>query len=172
MLQALLEAKTSKQQIRLIVACVNKYPELFPSLLAYTSSNDNQIALRSSWAMSYLLEEHPDWLNENLPAIVQLLLNSTNESMQRGVLRSLQFVKYFPEKEAGLLLDKCLSIVENPKSAIASQAFSLGILQNMAVQYPEIQNELVEVVAFRMHEASPAFKSRGKKILKAFQNPG
>jgi hypothetical protein len=49
------------------------------------------------------------------------------------------------------------------------KAYSIQILQNIARKFPELKQELVQVVQDRMEFETPAFRSRGKRVLKEFQ---
>jgi hypothetical protein len=47
------------------------------------------------------------------------------------------------------------------------KAFSLSILSNLSADYPEIRGELKIIIEEQWEHATPAFRSRAKKILKS-----
>ena len=58
------------------------------------------------------------------------------------------------------------AFIEKPSTPVAIKAFALTTLFNLSKYYPEIKQELKLIIEDRMDNKTPAFKSRGKKILK------
>ena len=75
-----------------------------------------------------------------------------------------------PSALHGRVMSTCFNFVQAPETPIAVKAFSLSILSNLSVDYPEIRNELKLIIESQWDDASPAFRSRARKILKSIGN--
>jgi len=64
-------------------------------------------------------------------------------------------------------MSRCFEYVAFPETPIAVKAFSLTVLSNLSAAYPEIASELRLIIEDQWEHATPAFRSRAKKILKA-----
>jgi hypothetical protein len=64
-------------------------------------------------------------------------------------------------------MNTCFGFIESMTEKPAIKAFSLTVLFNLSVQYPDIRPELKAIIEDRWDYESAAFKSRGRKILKA-----
>ncbi|MES1218558.1 MAG: hypothetical protein ABUT20_23845, partial [Bacteroidota bacterium] len=71
-----------------------------------------------------------------------------------------------PQRFHGEVMSLCFNYIISPAEPIAVKAFSLTVLQNLSIQYPEIKQELKTIIEDRWDFESTAFKSRAKKILK------
>lgn len=71
-----------------------------------------------------------------------------------------------PRRFHGRVMNICFDFVQDPGAAIAFKVFSLTVLQKLAVQYPDILPELKSIVAAQWDQASPAFRSRAKRLIK------
>jgi hypothetical protein len=72
-----------------------------------------------------------------------------------------------PEVFHGDVMNACFKFIETPSTPVAIKASSLTTLFNLSKIYPEIKQELKTIIEDRMDNETAAFKSRGRKILKA-----
>lgn len=63
----------------------------------------------------------------------------------------------------------CFEFIQRPETPIAVKAFSLTILGDLAAGYPDIRGELKLIIEEQWEQATPAFRSRAKKVLKTLQ---
>jgi len=66
-------------------------------------------------------------------------------------------------------MNACFRFIETPSTPVAIKAFSLTTLFNLTKIYSEIKTELKMIIENNMDNETAAFKSRGKKILKALK---
>jgi len=85
-------------------------------------------------------------------------------AIPRNITRLFQYVAV-PAKHRGRLMDKCFFYISSVDVPIAVRAFSLTILENLSKDYPEIIPELRLIIEENWDRATPAFRSRAKKIL-------
>jgi hypothetical protein len=63
-------------------------------------------------------------------------------------------------------MNTCFEFLQSAETPIAVKAFSLTILGNLAAEYPEIRGELKLIIEEQWEHATPAIRSRAKRILK------
>jgi len=83
----------------------------------------------------------------------------------RNTVRLLQDVS-IPKRWHGRVMSICFDFVGDPETPIAVKAFALTILSNLSQGYPEIRSELKLIIGEQWERATPAFRSRARKVLK------
>jgi len=104
----------------------------------------------------------------HLSELVESLPMIDNESVQRSFLRmiSLSDSGKLSSRNHGILADHCFTMLRSGISAIAVKAYSMDILYNLSVIYPELGNELSTSVRILMEDGSAGIIAKGKTILK------
>jgi hypothetical protein len=143
-------------------------PAIFMKLLEYSGSADKKLAFRASWTLTKVCDRIPELIYPYLPQIVETLGKLNNESTLRSFLRilSLSDLEKISTRQHGLLTDFCFKLLNSGLSAIAVKAYSMEILYNLAIIYPELANELAASVRILMEDASAGITARGQLIIK------
>lgn len=156
----------SKGQIEAVAkyACTNK--TCFNELMQCFLCNDNRLAQMASWSVSYAARLNPTLIQPYIKNLAeQLQRKDVHEAIIRNSIRILQDIE-IPEEQHGTVMNSCFELIEKPTTPAAIKAFSLTTLYNLTKVYPEIKQELKLLIETLWNNESPAFKSRGKKILK------
>lgn len=142
--------------------------DLLKKLLEYSFSTDKKLAFHASWTLSKICDNHPTIIYPYLSGIIERLNHISNESAQRSLLRiiSLTDINMISGKDHGLLADHCFNALRSAFSAIAIKAYSMEILYNLSLKYPELINELSATIVMLQGEGSSGIKARGYIILK------
>ena len=141
-----------------------KFDELFNLFL----TDEYRVVQRAAWPVSYCVKAHPEFIKKHFAKLIKNLNKpGIHDSVKRNTIRLLQYVTV-PEKFHGQVMDSCFRFISSPDEPVAVKAFSLTVLQILAMHYPEIKNELKLVIEERWDYETAAFKSRAKKILKQF----
>lgn len=158
-------SKMNSVKVSLIVgADQDSFDELMECLL----SEDKEISRRAAWAMSFCFKEHSFLFDKHVVTFVELMNNKTyHDAVRRTATQSLENMD-IPEDIEGLAYDNGMEILHDPHAPIAVKAYTIQILQNIADKFPELKQELVQVVEDRMDFETPAFRSRGRRMLKHF----
>jgi len=165
-LSVILQNAYSKEQATQIVKWIGSNQQRFDELLHWFLSDDNKIVQRAAWPLSYCIAQHPQLINKHYDTLIaQLQASDKPSAVRRNILRAFDQIPQIPEKYHGIIMDACFRYIEDPEETIASQAFALGILAKLSKLYPEIRQELCTIIESRLPYATPAFKSRAKKIL-------
>ena len=162
----LLLKEHSKRQTDRIVGYIGSDKDRFALLIDLFFRGDYRLTQRAAWPLSYCVRAHPALIK---PYFKQLLDNLKRKdipvAVTRNTVRLLQDVD-IPKKFHGQVMNVCFDFVQSPDTPIAVKAFSLTILSHLAADYPEIRSELKLLIEDQWEHATPAFRSRAKRVLK------
>jgi len=165
-LRTALTAEHSKSKALLIVDWIGDDVERHRQLMDLFFSAEYQIHQRSAWVVILSYQEQPHLIQPYLVKLVDNLDNPVHDAVIRNTIRIFEEVN-IPEEIEGKLYDKCIKYLTSPKYAVAIRAFSMTVASRIAIKYPELKEELIEVIElFDKHEQKPGFHSRAKKTLK------
>jgi hypothetical protein len=99
------------------------------------------------------------------PLLDNLARKDIHVAVIRNTLRLLQDVD-IPKRYHGRVMSTCFDFIQSVETPIAVKAFSLTVLANLSSLYPEIRGELKLIIEEQWEHATPAFRSRAKKILR------
>jgi hypothetical protein len=165
-LHQLLRSEHSKKQTDRIVRYIGDDAARFAVLMELFFKGEYRITQRAAWPLSYCVRAHPALIG---PYFKRLLDNLARKDIHVAVIRNtvrlLQDVD-IPKRYHGRVMSTCFDFIQSAETPIAVKAFSLTILANLSSQYPEIRAELQLIIEEQWEHATPAFRSRAKKILK------
>jgi len=162
----LLKDEHSKKQTDRIVAYIGQDKQRFAGLINLFFSGEYRITQRAAWPLSYCVRHYPELIK---PYFKQLLDNLDRKDIHVAVIRNtvrlLQDVT-IPAKFQGRVMSRCFEFIQAPETPIAVKAFALSVLSNLSADYPEIRGELRLIIEDQWEQATPAFRSRAKRVLK------
>lgn len=165
----LLSEEHSKKQTDRIVKYIGHDKDRFATLIQLFFKGEYRITQRAAWPLSYCVRSYPALID---PYYGQLLDNLGRKDIHVAVIRNtvrlLQDVS-IPKRWHGRVMSICFDFVADPETPIAVKAFALTIVSNLSQDYPEIRGELKLVIEAQWDQATPAFRSRARKILKAIE---
>jgi len=165
-LEKLLAAEHSKKQCDRIVKYIGNDKQKFAALMQLFFKGEYRITQRAAWPMSYIVQEHPALITPYFKKLLDYLDKpGIHVAIIRNTVRLLQDVD-IPAKFQGRVMSRCFDYIAAPETAIAVKAFSLTILENLSKKYPDIMPELKEMIESQWENATPAFRSRARKVLK------
>lgn len=88
-----------------------------------------------------------------------------HDAVKRNTMRLLQFID-IPKRYQGQVAGICFGYLQDAKEPVAIKAFSMTVLASIARQNPDLRQELAIVIEDQLPYGSPAFVSRGRKVLK------
>jgi hypothetical protein len=137
----------------------------FKELLNCFLSSDKELSKRAAWSLSWAARQKPEMVYPHIKELVSVLdKKDLHPAILRNAVRVLEEVE-IPEVYHGEVMNACFNFIEKPDTAIAVKAFSLTVLYKLAKIYPEISHELKLIIEENWDNETPAFRSRGKKIL-------
>lgn len=148
-----------------VTAYAAKSPENFKELMDCFFSNEYRLAQRAAWSVSYAARKKPVFVKPYLEQIAAMVVRTdVHDALIRNSVRILQEIE-LPEALHGTIMNACFAFIEKPSTPAAIKAFALTTLHNLSKTYPEIGDEIVAIIEQQWDNETPAFKSRGKKIL-------
>ena len=163
----LLQEEHSKKQTDRIVRYIGNDKTRFAALIELFFKGEYRITQRAAWPLSYCVRENPGLIQ---PYFKRLLDNLNRKDIPAAVIRNtvrlLQDVE-IPRRFHGQVMSACFEFIQQPETPIAVKAFSLTILGRLAAAYPDIRSELRLIIEEQWEHATPAFRSRASKLLKA-----
>jgi len=167
-LQEMINSMMSMQEAEWVAASALENPAIFTKLLEYSCGEDSKLAFRASWTLTKVGDRYQEIFDPYLNQLVDLVPSIENEGVVRCFLRilSLAGMEKLDEKHQGLLADYCFAALNSGESAIAIKVYSMEIIYNLSVIYPQLANELAISVRILMEDGSAAIVSRGNTILK------
>ena len=149
-----------------IVEYVGKSEKRFQKLLNCVLGEDMRLSHRASWALGDASLKYPDLYNKHHRVLIDALkVKQNHNAIRRNIVRTYQFAD-IPEEYEAELYDVCLNFVADSDEMIAVRAFSIRVCERIIEKYPEMKNELLEVIKSNMSVWSAGLKSRGNKFLK------
>ena len=147
-------------------------PGVFHELLEYSFSDDKRLAFRSSWILTKVCDNYPELLKPHLTRITEVIDNVDNESTERSFLKILSQsdLQKLSNRHHGILADHCFRALRSGFSAIAIKAYSMEILYNLTLLYPELANELSATINMLQEDGSAGIVSKGRTILRRLSN--
>jgi hypothetical protein len=163
---ALLEDKIQNRNKAISIAeYVCSSPKHFKELMKCFLTSEYRLAQRAAWSISWAARKNPELIMPYMKELVaQLNKTDVHDAVIRNSIRVLEEIE-IPEELHGVVMNACFNFIENPSTPVAIKAFSLTTLFNLSKYYPETKNELKLIIEERWDNETPAFKSRGKKIL-------
>lgn len=168
-LEELLLNPRTMHHAQMISEWVGASRKRFNALATIVAGDDQVLAQKAAWPMSFIAEIHPEWIQEHLPALIAATKKpGVHTAIVRSVFRSLQFVT-IPEALHGEVMDSCFRYIADIREKPAVKAFALTVLYNLSKEYPEILPEIKEIVAARIDIETPAFKARARVFFRSGQ---
>jgi hypothetical protein len=162
----LLRSGHSKKQTDRIVRYIGGDATRFAVLMELFFKGEYRITQRAAWPLSYCVRAYPALIGPYFkPLLDNLSRKDIHAAVIRNTVRLLQDVD-IPKKYHGRVMSTCFEFVQSPETPIAVKVFSLTILANLSALYPEILGELKLIIEEQWEHATPAFRSRAKKILR------
>ncbi len=164
LLKALLQPLSKANDLQ-IVGYIEANPGQFEELMKLFFAGPYRITQRASGIINYCAERNRSWVQPYLGRMIQCCKGNVHDAVKRNTVRILQFVP-IPEELEGEVLDLCFDLLGKSGEAVATKAFAMTVAGNLCQKYPELALELKILIEDRMPYESPAFTSRGRKVLK------
>lgn len=163
-----LMAELSRRNIELIVSIAQNKPQVIHHLIDISLQHDEKISMRAAWALDKLAQNKPDVLATRLGDFYENLNRIPESGTRRCVLKVL--MQYpVPELHESTFFDFALQMIESPKEPVAVKANCMTLIFSMLPKYPELENEVFEIIKSQLPNNSVGFKSRFKVLQRAYK---
>lgn len=168
-LQTMITTMTDRREAEWVATSATDNPEIFRKLLEYSYHSNRKLAFRASWILSKVCDNNPELIYPHLKGIIKSLQKIDNESTERSFLRilSLADLNKVGEECHGILAYHCFNALRSAFSAIAIKAYSMEIIYQLALIYPDLAHELSSTISMLQGDkAAAGIIARGTIILK------
>lgn len=157
----------SKADCQHVVDWIGDSPARFRQVLLFMTGPDALLAQRASWPLSWAVLSHPGLARPHIGALLQLLQRpGLHNALWRNALRIFQQTE-IPARWQGQVMTVCFDALLRPAEKPAVKAFAMGTLENLARKHPDILPELQLIIGERWDTETPAFRARGRHLLKS-----
>jgi hypothetical protein len=156
----------SKPRVEKLVKWIGNDAGRFAQLMKLFVHGDRDVSRRAAWVVGHCCERRPELARPWLKAMIQKTQEpNIHNAIPRNVVRVFQYVK-IPRSLQGMVANICFNYISDAKAAVASQAFAITVLANIAKKEPDLLNELRIHVRHMLPYGTPAFRARAKKVFK------
>ncbi len=159
-IESILANGQSRKMANTIVDIIIQDEQKIEELMQCFFSEHMRTCQYAAWPVGILAEKHPTLLLPYLPRMVCNMDNAQHDAVIRNTLRTFQFME-IPEELQSEVYDKCLEYLSNPKYPIAFTAFGMTVCTNIAMQYPELKEEVIAAIDYRLPNGSSGVRARG-----------
>lgn len=140
---------------------------LFSDYVALLTDPDARTAYNAAWVLTRCPRSARTQLLARREKVTDLLLSTSNASMQRLLLTLLEPLPYAADDVRTDLLDFCLSKLTDGGSPHAVRALSMKLAEKLCRPFPELCEELTATLELLSpDELSPALRSSRRHVLK------
>ena len=156
----------SKVRVMKIRDYIGNDSRKFSELMDLFFSNDDwRLNQKAAWVLGHCMDQHPNMIVPYIPKLIQNLSNKVPDAVKRNTVRCLQDVD-IPEDYLGEVAEICFNYLNSSEEPVAVKVFSMTVLANICLKFPELKNELIPTIEQQLPYSSAGFKSRAKKVFK------
>jgi len=166
-IEEMLSGKSGFWSIDLLTKMAIEDQRIINLLLKFSFEGDSTLSFRASYSLIKVEEESPGFLKPLYGRLVSAMPGLKYEGVTRSFLKiiTLTSINELESKYHGILTDCCFNWLNSSTSSIAIKAYSMELLYNLSLVYPELAFELSASIARNMEEGSAGIKARGRQIL-------
>jgi hypothetical protein len=157
----------SKENTHQIATYIGDDPERFAKLMEVFTVEDWRPAQRGAWAVTEVVQAHPNLLLPHLDTLLAALENKVHPAVLRNGLKVIANTRIaLTEEQEGRLVQCAFELLADPQVAVAIQVHAMQCIANLLPVYPDLAVELKVLLEEGMEQGSPGYRSRGRKVLK------
>ena len=161
-IESILAVGQSRKMANTVIDIILQDESRIDELMQCFFSDHLRTCQHAAWPVGILAEKHPTILLPYLPRMVSNLDEPKHDAVVRNTLRTFQFM-VIPEELQSEVYDRCLEYLSNPKYPIAFTAFGMTVCADIAMQDPELREEVIAAIDYRMPHGSSGIRARGAK---------
>lgn len=155
----------SVRTVKKIVKMAEDDPALIKELINLTFQNKGSVSLRAIWTLTHCQDSLPELLQPYLITLIEACPSFSHAGMRRSALKIIS-AENIPEDYQVFMFDHCIQWLISKKESIAVKAYAMDILTNMAMQEPDLKNEVAMVILDILPHGSKGIQAKGRKMLR------
>ncbi len=109
----------------------------------------------ASWVVSHTGKKRDYW-QPYLIDLVEIFLLTENHTILRNVAKAIKKLGV-PEDLETAVIDRCLEIISKSENKVAAQVYAMHILIPFSKRYPELKDEIVQVIEMHSKGKTAAY---------------
>ena len=152
-----------------IIRYVGTNSKRFDELVKIFLGDTYRLTQWAGWPLSDVVKKHPELIKPYLKPILKTIDKpGMHVAVKRNVMRLLQFIE-IPANVRGLAFDKAFKLFSDASEPIAVQVFAMQIMSDIALEEPDLKNEVIIAIEEQLPYGSAAYKNRAARLLKALR---
>jgi hypothetical protein len=147
---------------------------LLPDLITIAFDTKDKNHHKACWILELVFEAKIKWLAPHLDSFCKELPHFSNESAMRPISKICLFASEYHQKHGGFLspkhieqiMEACFDWLINPKTKVATKAYSMRTLYILGKKEEWVYPELIRILSEDSAKHTAAYKAAAKDILK------
>ena len=118
----------------------------------------------SSWIIVHLCKSDREQILPFQKIFIDFVFTNKNQSVCRNTLNIIKHLGITSYRESDFI-DLLLSYIKDFNSKVAVQVYSMHILAQYVLKYPELKPEIIEIIDLHSEKKTPAYSSGKRKFL-------
>lgn len=111
----------------------------------------------ASWILLHLAKSGKVRLQKYYPELVNVIFKTSDQSVLRNVVNCISLLEHSTYRESELI-DLLISFIQNPKNKVALQVYSIYTLLRFVQLYPELKDEIRQIIELNAEGKSAAYQ--------------
>ena len=121
----------------------------------------------ASWILTHFTKAKPKLTQLKIKLLIDILFETDNQSVLRNVLNTLNHLELSDYRESELI-DLLVNFILDKKNKVALHVYSIQLLTQFIKKYPDLKQEIDQVLTIQVENASPAYIAAVKAYHKTF----
>lgn len=156
-------SELSRTNIDFTIQTLGNNKEHFKELISIVLTDKDPLPMRAAWVVEGITEKYPDMILPYMKDLIKNLRKFTHPGTLRNLLKIFSRMELH-EKYHGILADICFDWMAEEEMPVAVKVYAMQILANLTRIYPELKNELFEVIDEQIPRNTAGFKAHAKKV--------
>lgn len=129
------------------------------------TGRDYPIPEYSSWMLVHIVERKKELAVPIQNNLIDALFKTKNQTQLRNFTKAISFLPITDYRESDFL-DLLLSFIQNSENKVALQVYSMRVLTQFVRKYPELENEIVEIIEINEKGKTNSYRSAFRRFLR------
>ena len=152
-----------------IIRYVGTNPKRFDELMKIFLGDTYRLTQWAGWPLSDIVKKHSELVIPYLKPVLKTIDKpGMHVAVKRNVMRLLQFINT-PPALRGVAFDKAFKLFSDTSEPIAVRVFAMSVMTQIAMEEPDLKNEVIIAIEEQLPYGSAAYRSRAARSLKALK---
>ncbi|MCH2224391.1 MAG: hypothetical protein MK066_06435 [Crocinitomicaceae bacterium] len=168
------------QKVRKIVLSIRQKRD-FPSKIKHFKSNHNDLDLLlniiyteeeyplteyATWILVHLTKSDSSLVQQYYTPLVDVLFKTNNQTILRNITNVLNHLSITTYRESEVI-DLLINFIQDANNKVALQVYSMYVLIQFVHIYPELKQEIIEIIELNSIQKSAAYNAAYRNFLQA-----